>query len=303
MLDGLERELGAAQGVGGVELVDPVPGDLHLEVAGQRKEGDCVAVRIEPKEHGGVGEPVLAAELLVALVRAQDEDRLSAAVRDVCKLVLHPLPDAVVPERMGDVAEVEDQAGRRGRGDRRDDHEGGGDETEPDREADVPATALKPDVILGPAPFSTFSNPEVMADPARLILAPADATRVFSSAASASAASSPSHSCVSAETTRSSSSSSESSSLPSSSSRSSSSSSRSSSFRSSPSGSSASPRSFSSGSSSSSPDSFRSSSLTSNSWVSSGALTLVALAVAPLLVGAHADIPGKLLTNSSSAWR
>ncbi len=54
-------------------------------------------------------------------------------------------------------------------------------------------TALKPEVIFGPAAFSTFSNPEVMAEPARLTRSAAAPTRVDSSA-SASAASSPSHS-------------------------------------------------------------------------------------------------------------
>ena len=63
--------------------------------------------------------------------------------------------------------EVEDQARRGGARDRGDDHEGGGQEAQPDREADVPADGLEARGDLGPAE-PTFSKLEVIAEPACL---------------------------------------------------------------------------------------------------------------------------------------
>ena len=78
LLDGLQRQLRAAVRVGGVELVGPDAGDVDLEVARQGEQGDRVAVRVEPEQHRRVGEAELAADLLVALVGADDQDRLRA---------------------------------------------------------------------------------------------------------------------------------------------------------------------------------------------------------------------------------
>ena len=78
----LEGELGAAVGVGRVELVGADAGDLHLEIARQREEGDRVAVRVEPQEHRRIREPfepLLDVLQLRVLVGAEDEDRLGAA--------------------------------------------------------------------------------------------------------------------------------------------------------------------------------------------------------------------------------
>ena len=53
-LDGLERELGPAELVGGVDLVRAVAGDLDLEVARQRQDRRGLLVRVEAHEHDRV---------------------------------------------------------------------------------------------------------------------------------------------------------------------------------------------------------------------------------------------------------
>src|SRR3954447_3967473 len=66
--DGQQGELWATERVGGIELVGAMARDVDLEVSGQREQRDRVLIRVEPQEHGGVGQPVLAADLLIAPV-------------------------------------------------------------------------------------------------------------------------------------------------------------------------------------------------------------------------------------------
>jgi hypothetical protein len=71
-LDRADRQRGTAEGVGGVDLLQPSPRDLHPQVAGDREQGHAVGVRVRPDYEDRVGaERPLAPR---ALVRAQDED-------------------------------------------------------------------------------------------------------------------------------------------------------------------------------------------------------------------------------------
>jgi hypothetical protein len=138
----LQGQLRPPEGVGRVELVRPVARDVDLEVTRQREQGDRVPVGVEAKQHGRVGEPIFAADLVVSLVGAEDHDRLRAAAWRLQE-GLDAVEDAAVLEGIGDVREIEDQARRGGAGDRRDDHQGGCEKPQPHREADVPANGLE----------------------------------------------------------------------------------------------------------------------------------------------------------------
>ena len=81
LLDRLDRQLRAAERVGGVDLVVAVTGDLDLQVARQREQRDSLA-GVEPHDHDRV-RARLEAELLVAVpaVGADEQDRLRLAAR------------------------------------------------------------------------------------------------------------------------------------------------------------------------------------------------------------------------------
>ncbi len=132
LLDDRQRQLRAPVGVGGVEPVDPVAGDVHLQVARDRHHRDLVGRH--PEQDRGVG----AAELIRgALVRAEDQDRLRVARIGHLELAVNRRQPAKPPR---DALQVDEQADRR-RGRHRDD-----DQQRPGHEAgpQAPLAAAPP---------------------------------------------------------------------------------------------------------------------------------------------------------------
>ena len=70
VLDRLQRQLVAAVGVGGVDLVDAVAGDGDVQIARQRQQRDVLGAGIDPHQHqrvrprpaGGVSSPEVGAD-------------------------------------------------------------------------------------------------------------------------------------------------------------------------------------------------------------------------------------------------
>ncbi len=123
LLDHLQGQLRAPVGVGGVEPVDPLAGDVDLQVAWDRHHRDLV--RRHPQQDRGVR----AAELIGgALVRAEDQDRLRVARIGNLELAGHRRQPAQPP---GDSLQVDEQADRRRGRHRDDDQQRPGDEAGP----------------------------------------------------------------------------------------------------------------------------------------------------------------------------
>ena len=96
LLDDLQGQLRPAVGVGGVELVDPVAGDVHLQVARDRQHRDLVGGDAEQDRRVRARPDLLA---LRALVGAEDEDRLRLARVGDGELALNRAPALPGPWR------------------------------------------------------------------------------------------------------------------------------------------------------------------------------------------------------------
>ena len=81
LLHGLDQQLGAAEGVGGVDLVLPVLGDVYVGVARQGSQARLPVVRLV-QQHDGVGTRPLGLVLNGAptCIRSHDEPGLAGSV-------------------------------------------------------------------------------------------------------------------------------------------------------------------------------------------------------------------------------
>ena len=124
LLDGLDRELRAAERVGGVDLVRPVTWDRNLQVTRQRQKRDP-PLGVDTHQDDRVRAWLQATLLVtVATVRSGEHDRLRAS-----PVWSYLATDVDVRELLDGPVEEEKRARRRRRRGEHDDHPG------PDREA------------------------------------------------------------------------------------------------------------------------------------------------------------------------
>src|SRR5439155_18327666 len=123
LLDRLQGQLRASVGVGGVEPVDAVAGDVHLQVARDRQHRDLVGGDAE--QNRGVRAGAL---IVGALVGAEDEDRLRLTGIGHNDPALNRVEAAQAPR---DIGQVDEDADRGGGGHRDDDQERPGDKAGP----------------------------------------------------------------------------------------------------------------------------------------------------------------------------
>ncbi|OLE35130.1 MAG: hypothetical protein AUG48_11710 [Actinobacteria bacterium 13_1_20CM_3_68_9] len=125
LLDDLQGQLRSSIRVGGVELVDPVAGDVHLQVARDRQHRDLV--RGDAEQDRGV-RACTERLVLRAPVGAEDEDRLRLARIGHDEPTLNRFEPSQAP---GDLGRVDEDADRGGGRHRDDDQERPGDEAGP----------------------------------------------------------------------------------------------------------------------------------------------------------------------------
>ena len=128
-LDDLQGQLRPTGAVGGVELVDPDPRDVDPEVAGDRHQGDRVAVRVDVQQDRRVRAARVAGALgPEPFVGAEDEDVLRLAAVGRHELLGHAVDPA---EALGEVGGDQQHVHRGRRRHRDHDHHRGGEKARP----------------------------------------------------------------------------------------------------------------------------------------------------------------------------